>query len=273
MIKTVMVLLVLCIFTVILPSHPAFAVSTDSLIDWTAVFNADGSVKDLCGGVDAVFLQDNISAGVATDMSAFIGAALLAESLVYNNTVAAAHDLGNGYVYAKIDASNNLILVAGVERLISLESTFVEFEFSQDVVCVRSGNPWPIYGARTLNDLLIRMNFASGILNSVEFKKWDGADYMSIGSAVPPMTEGCDGSLDLYAYCTGAPVLGLAPTNADIWDSNFNPVVVPNPDGFVQVSVNVGRLLNTNVDFTSIVMRTPEDINLSSFRAMGYWAR
>jgi hypothetical protein len=124
-----------------------------------------------------------------------------------------------------------------------------------------------------LNDLLIRLNFSSGILHSIEFSKWDGADYMSIGSAVPPMTEGCDGSLDLFAYCIGEPVLGLAPTNADIWDINFNPVVVPNPDSFVQVGVNVGRLLNADVHFTSIVMRSPEDINLGSFQAMGHWAR
>lgn len=249
--------------------------SGGSLIDWPFVFNADGTVGDLYGGLDAVYLQDNISAGIATDMTALVGAESLAESVVYNGTVSAAHDLGNGYVYATRDVSNNLVIFAGVERLNSVENTYVEFEFNQDIICVRSGNPWPIYGDRTLNDLLIRMDFTAGMLSSVEFKKWDGSGYALIGSESPPSQEGCfgNGMTDLYAYCNGSPVQGLPPTNADIWDLNFNLVQVPNPDSFVQVSVNIGRLIGSNVDFTSIVMRSPEDISLGSFQAMGHWAK
>jgi hypothetical protein len=78
---------------------------------------------------------------------------------------------------------------------------------------------------------------------------------------------------DLYAYCNGSPTQGLPPTNADIWDLNFIPVQVANPDSFVQVSVNVGSAVGSNVAFTSIVIRSPEDINFGSFRAMGHWAK
>ncbi len=245
--------------------------SGESLLDWAAVFTPDGIVGNLRGGLDAVYLQDNISAGIATDMTALKGAESLADAVVFNGAVPAAHDLGNGYVYATLDASNNLIIFAGVERLNSTENSYVEFEFNQDVVGVSSGDPWPIHGARMLNDMLVRMDFTAGILSSVEFNRWDGSGYEVIGSVTPPAPEGCGGSADLYACCSGSPVQGLPPTNSDIWDLNFTPVRVPNPDSFVQVSLNVGRLIGSNVDFTSIVMRTPEDISLGSFRAMGYW--
>jgi len=248
--------------------------SGESLVDWVSIFNVDGTVKHLGGGIDAIYLEDNISAGIATDMTA-LGVDIDGGIKVFNDTVSAAHDLGNGYVYATRDASQRLVIFAGVERLRSSEDTFVEFEFNQDIVCVRSGNPWPIHGARKLNDLLIRMDFTAGILSSVKFKRWDGSRYILVGSSVPPESEGCfgNGMTDLYAYCNGSPTQGLPPTNADIWDLNFIPVQVANPDSFVQVSVNVGSAVGSNVAFTSIVIRSPEDINFGSFRAMGHWAK
>ena len=244
--------------------------SGQSLLDWASVFNVDGTVKDLGGGLDAIYLQDNISAGIATDMTA-----LGSDGQVYNDALPAAHDLGNGFVYATRDASNNLVIFAGVERLKSLENTFVIFEFNQDIVGVRSGNPWPIYGTRTINDLLIRVDFATGIPSLVTIKTWDGSGYKFVGSSAPSGPDACfgNGMTDLFSYCSGIPVQGLPPTNADIWDLNFNPVQVPNPDSFVQVSVNVGSAIGSNVDFTSIAIRTPQDISLGSFRAMGQWAR
>jgi hypothetical protein len=248
--------------------------SAQSLIDWASVFNVDGTVKDLRGGIDAVYLEDNISAGIATDMTA-LGLDSDGELKVFNDTVSAPHDIGNGYVYAAKDASRRLVIFAGVERLKSSEDTFVEFEFNQDIVCVRSGNPWPIHGARTLNDLLIRMDFTAGTLSSVEFRRWDGSEYTLIASSVPSAPEGCfgNGMTDLYAYCSGSPIQGLPLTNSDIWDLNFLPVQVPNPDSFVQVSINVGSVIGSNAAFTSIVMRSPEDISFGSFRAMGRWAK
>jgi hypothetical protein len=248
--------------------------SGQSLLDWASVFNVEGTVKSLGGGIDAIYLEDNISAGLATDMTA-LGVDSDGEAKVFNDTVSTVHDLGNGYVYATKDASQRLVIFAGVERLRSSEDTFVEFEFNQDNVCVRSGNPWLIHGARKLNDLLVHMEFTAGNLSLVEFKKWDGSGYTLIGSSVPPAPEGCfgNGMTDLYAYCSGSPVQGLPPTNADIWDLNFIPIQVPNPDSFIQMSVNVNRLLGGNVAFTSVVIWSPEDISFGYFRAMGHWAK
>jgi hypothetical protein len=248
--------------------------SAQSLLDWASVFTAEGKVKNLGGGIDAIYLEDNISAGIATDMTA-LGVDIDGNVKVFNDTVSAGHDLGNGYVYVTKDASKRLVIFAAVERLTSPEDTYVEFEFNQDIVCVRSGNPWPVHGTRTLNDLLIRMNFTAGNLSSVEFRRWDGSEYTLSASSVPSTPEGCfgNGMTDLYAYCSGSPIQGLPLTNSDIWDLNFLPVQVPNPDSFVQVSINVGSVIGSNVAFTSIVMRSPDDISFGSFRAMGRWAR
>jgi hypothetical protein len=119
------------------------------------------------------------------------------------------------------------------------------------------------------------MEFTAGNLTSVKFKRWDGSKYAAIASATPISSEGCfgNGMTDLYAYCSGAPFQGLPPTNADIWDLNFTHVQVPNPDSFFQVSVNVDRLIGSNVAFTSMVIWSPEDISLGSFQAMGSWAK
>jgi hypothetical protein len=249
------VLFILCSLFVAVVCITANAHAADSLVDWAAIFNSDGTVRDLQGGIDAVFLPDNISAGIATDMSALP----VVDNVVYNNAVPSVHDLGNGYVYATRDASQNLVLHAGMERLNSTEDTFVEFEFNQGVVGVTTGSPWPLEGGRTANDIQVRMDFTSGVLSNVVLRVWDGSGFAAAGP----------GSL---SYASGAPVPGLPPTNTEVWDSNYQKVTVPSADSFVEASVNIGLLFGANIEYTSIVVRTPKDINLGSFRAMGYWS-
>lgn len=265
--KREFLVMVLSIAAFIAVSAGAANASDDSLLDWTSVFNADGSATDLSGGIDAVYIQDNISAGIATDMSVVIGD----EPLVYNGNVFPAHDIGNGYVYATLDATNNLVIYAGVERMSSVEDTYIELEFNQGVVGVTSGNPWPIEGERKVNDLMFHMDFNAGNLSRVQLSRWDGTGYSIVGSATPPAQEGCERIADIYAYCIGPVVQGLPKTNSDVWDLDFNPVQVTDPDSFVQASVNVGRLLGENVEYTSIRMKTPGDVSFGSFRTMGYW--
>jgi hypothetical protein len=246
----------------------AIANAAAPIPDWAAVFNPDGSIKDLNGGIDAVYLQENISAGVATDMSALDPV----NGLVFNGAVTSAHDLGNTYAYATRDTMGNLIIAAAVERLTSAENTFVEFEFNQGVVGVTSGTPWPIVGSRTANDLLVRLNFSAGNISSVDLMKWAGSSFITIYSAPAPAQTGCFVVSADCDFCNGSPISGLPATNTDIWDSSYQVVQVPNPNGFAQISINAGNLLGPGAEFTSIVVRTPEDIVLGSFQTMGYWS-
>jgi hypothetical protein len=168
-------------------------------------------------------------------------------------------------VWVTTDTAGNELLYAGVERLASFFDTYVEFEFNQAVVQVESGAPWPIYGESTVGDLLVRVNFKAGQISSTEFMRWDGTDYKTVATAGP---NGCGGT-DTRS-CAGAPPM-LSP-QPQVWDAAYHMVQVPRPDSFVEIGVNVTSLLGADVEFTSIQVRTPQDIILDSFRQIGIWA-
>jgi hypothetical protein len=227
---------------------------------WTDIFNADGTVNNLHGGRSAEFIEENISSGVATDMST-----LLSGSLLDNGIVPSLHDLGNSYVYSTSDTEGNLVLFTGLEHLGSVEGTsFIDVEFTQDIIFLQHGSPWPIYGKSSPGDLLIRVNLSDSLISSVEIKEWITGEYQTIEISGPLGWESCSGNNTSYVLCIGAPVAGLPPTNNDVWDLNFNPVTVPSANSFIEVGVNVGRLLGTNPHITGVTIWTPEDIALGT---------
>ena len=232
--------------------------------DWAAIFSPDGTVTDMQGGLDAVFLEDKVSDGVGIDMT--VSADHVDHSRVDNGIVAAAHDLGNGYVWATTNVAGEMLLYAGVERLDSLTDTSVEFEFNQGIVRVFQGRPWPIRGSRTEGDLLVRVNFTGGAISSGEFLRWDG-----VGSWIPLISgpEGC--AQPDYRFCTGP--LPMQSVQADVWDAAYNAVQVRQPNNFLEIGINVASLLGSNIEFTSIQVRTPEDVILNSFDRIGLYAR
>lgn len=236
--------------------------------DWTLMFNPDGKVISRQGGLDAFFIEDKISADVGLDMSMCPDPAT--PLVVENGVVATANDLGNGFVWVTTNETGDLILHAGVERLSSLADTFIEFEFNQDIVQVRSGRPWIINGGRTVDDLLVRIDFIDGAIGSADIKRWiepwGGGKYLTIVAAGP---DGCTGSD--YRYCSGAPPMKTI--QDEVWDAQNNLVETPQPDSFLEIGVNVGVLLGANIEFTSIQVRTPQDIILDSFRHIGLWAQ
>ena len=44
-------------------------------------------------------------------------------------------------------------------------------------------------------------------------------------------------------------------------------------DSFVEIGFNVSVLLGSKVEFTSLQVRTPQDIILHGFRHLGHWAQ
>jgi hypothetical protein len=173
--------------------------------------------------------------------------------------------VGNGYVWITTDPAGNWLLYAGVERLASVFDTYVEFEFNQAGVQVETGAPWPIYGQSTVGDLLVQVNFTAGQISSTEFMRWDGTDYQTITATGP---NGCAGSNS--RSCAGSPPIQSVQT--EVWNASSHTVQVPQPDSFVEIGVNVTSLLDANIEFSSIQVRTPQDIILDSFRRVGYWA-
>ena len=107
--------------------------------DWSEIFAADGRLldavdgtgapgnngvpdyQDLYGADDAVCVQDNLSDGLAIDMSV-----LDANGDVDNGTVDAGSDLGNAFVMAETDSGGDRILFAGVEYLDATNADQIE---------------------------------------------------------------------------------------------------------------------------------------------------
>lgn len=245
-----------------LPGYANLTGSTEPGPSWTDLFDETGKVKDLLGGHSAAFIEDNISAGTATDMSI-----LISNDYVDNGTVQPYHDVGNVYVYRTTDTVGNTVLFAGVERLGAAESySYIDLEFTKTPFLVRQGSPWKIYGDRTSGDLLVRMNFNSGELQNLEFKQWvidelsANGTYQTIETAWPLDGQACNGSDGLYSFCVGTPLVGLPPTNPEVWSLNFESVEVPASDSFIEVGMNIGRLSGANFELSSLTIRTPEDI-------------
>jgi len=233
--------------------------------DWSAVFNPDGTVRDLQGGIDAVFLEDKVSDNLGLDMSVRFPAF---KPTVANGAVMREHDLGNGYVFAKKDDSGNLQIYTGVERFNSTADTYVEFEFYQDPVGVKTGVPWPIYGDRRANDVLVRVDFVGGQISSAAFKRWDGSAYQTIVTVAADGGNECRGAN--YQACAGSPP--MPPLLDETWDAAGVPVTIAQPDAFVEIGFNVSVLLGSNVEFSSLQVKTPQDIILDGFRHLGWWA-
>jgi len=242
-----------------LPGYTSLTGSAEPGVGWTDLFDDTGKVKYLFGGDIAAFIEDNISAGVATDMSILIN-----NDYVGNGTVQSINDLGNVYVYRTTDKKGNLVLFAGVERLgVKGSYSYIDIEFNQGKIQVWGGVPWKIHGQRTVGDLVIRMNLIDGALYNVEFKYYAGEEsggYQILKTAWPLDGKPCTGSHGLYAFCSGGPVAGLAATNADVWDIWGTAVTVPAADSFLAVGINVGRFFGSNPDYSGLTLWTPEDI-------------
>jgi len=292
-----------CLILGMFTSSAAVAQSNLAIPTWTDLFNADGSLKDAVdasggaspngvrdfaeppySGIDAVFVGDWISNGVATDMSALSDGENIGDVIVWNGTVRTEHDVGNAYVFATTDGAStpNLVLYGAAERFGTMAaSSYIEFEFNQGKVQAISADT-PLTGNRTDNDVLVRLNLSMGALTSADIMSWSSANGYQLITSVPATAgTACahDAAVQLYLACdpylaSGEfnSVSGFTPWDDSPRDLNNQPVSVAAPDGVLEFGINVGALLGSNPDFTSIMVRTPEDIVLDSFRNLGLWA-
>jgi hypothetical protein len=240
--------------------------------DWADLFDATGKLRDdypydgdgnplgngvpdyleLYGGTWAFFADDYVSKGVD-----FEGDALTAEGGVVNSVVQADHDIGDAHVYATADANGNLVLYMAAERLGSGDSS-LEFEFNQGLFRVGRGGfgigaPWEVLGARAGGDFLVRVTFGGGVVTGAAAGVWDGSTWLLLSSLAG---EGCDGTETLCAIANGVAIEGGAWTEGPIEAGRL-----------IEIGVNAGALLGTQPVFTTVRIRTPEDI------AFGYFGK
>jgi len=254
-----------------------------SMPEWDKIINPDGffidnvdedglvgsngipDYIDLYRGVDADFFQDNISDGIAVDMSALLPGPRLQDEMLYNGAVRPEHDLGNAYVLATIGTDNHLRLYAGVERLVTDATTYIEIEFNQNPVRIGQGAPWPVLGSRVAGDLLVRMIFANQALQSVMLEEW-GKDGFSVVQSGKGVVNGSCRQTSELMYCTGLPPIRQSDRVSQVWDENYDPLDPISPDGFAEVGIDIDMLLGSRADITSVLFRTPEDIAMNNFQ-------
>ncbi|MFC1719939.1 hypothetical protein ACFL00_02215 [Pseudomonadota bacterium] len=221
---------------------------------------------DLYDGLAAAFEQENISNGVATDMSALLIGRDLKDEVLYNGAVRAEHDLGNAYLLASISSiDGHLRLYAGVERLVSDAGTFIEFEFNQNRVGLSSGSPWPLVGERKNGDLLARLVFSDRVLQSLELDQWDQGAFRFVATSSGLSGNSCAQTTG-FMYCVGPPPMQHPEKGFEVWDENYQTLEPTYADDFAEVGIDVDLLIGSQVDISSVLFRTPEDIVLGSFK-------
>jgi len=258
------------------PGMPGAADITASLDqtgpDWAELFNADGTARDdypaddagnpvgngtpdyleLYGGRWAVFTDDYVSMGSGLD-----GTALYPDGRVYAATVAPENDLGNAFVYTTQDSQANTVLYAGVQRLGSGNSN-LEIEFNQDHFRLGHGGfgknvPFQVLGNRQDGDVLVKLAFVDGLLGGTEAKVWTSGTWVPLSSV---SGEGCDEGETLCSVANATAIVGGP------WNGGQQLAA----NSLVEMGINVGALVGTQPNFTTIRLRTPQDT------AFGYFA-
>lgn len=240
-----------------------------TLVDQFDAFGAKGANGvpdhvDLFGGIEAEFVRDNLSNGIAVDMSALLPSDDLGQQVVYNGAVRGAHDLGNLFVLKSRDLDGSLQAYAGVERMIFRDATFVEFEFNQEPVTFGQGAPWTLNGQRTPGDLVVRMNFDRGRLGTVEVRSWGDGGFTTLESIRGSLDGGCGGHAALV-FCVSAPPMELSGDGFEVWDTDYRVLQPESASDFLELGIDLGSFAGIGARVSSIQVRTPEDFALNTF--------
>lgn len=259
--------------------------------DWADLFNADGSLKDsnsngipdvkeVYGGVDALFLLDDLAQGKLKDDTVF------AESNKNNDLTATWNwdtgnvppkdDLANVYAYATLNEFDELIIYAGLERLAPEGDSHIDFQFSQQPIGLDKSPPCgddhtddtpeeddtapcEFTGEKTVNDLLVVMDFEKGgKLGFVEVRRWNGLEYILIETLGG---EGCSAADTVCAFNNGSTIFGGDWVN---YDRHGKEIVDLPPNSFTEIGINVTQLMGTTPCFSTILAKSRSSQSFNS---------
>jgi hypothetical protein len=234
---------------------------------WDQVFDAKGQVLSTAGASRAVFINDDVSVGKATDLTAL---AQGSNNLVRNAVVAADQDIGHAYAALIPDKDGSLVLYGAAERLGDGDGNMT-FEFNQKSAGLGDGGfgkglPWDMIGDRTQGDILLRLNFAGGQIASADVSRWEGAsDAGSFHKVGTLADEGCN---DSGTFCA---VSNNGDIKAGPW-ANVDPsgdAAIIQAHRFVEFKINAGALLGKQPDYASLCVLTPQDVAFDSLKRGG----
>jgi hypothetical protein len=242
--------------------------------DWADIFGSGGNVDDLHGGLAAEFIADEISSKQSSDPTTF-------ESRNKNSDpisswewgaggVASKGELSNFYVYATSNASN-LIIYAGLERVDPGGDTHVDIELNQASVAPLTcgGSPCGFSGQRTLNDVLLVMDYTKGgDLGVVEVRVWNGSTWDPIGN--PVNNEGCSTDDIICGFNNGSSFQDSSWQHYLLDHNQVIPTDNVERNAFTELGVNVTQLLaqlpepNTTPCFRSVQAKTRSSSSFDS---------
>jgi hypothetical protein len=114
----------------------------------------------------------------------------------------------------------------------------------------------------------VRFNLISGNLTSVELAIWYQDGFHIFESDSQGLGQGCREHFS-YLYCIGVPPIDRSHQEIQVWDAEFLPVKPTLADSFIELGLDMSRLMGTGTEFSSIYLRTPEDVLFTSFAAIG----
>lgn len=263
------------------PGRFAIDANSGCALDWRLAFDGNGRLRDALdraaapaengvadvfehmGGFDAVLIEDGVSSGTDLEMTAVQGTgASLAGQVVDHARILPAHDVGNTFVLAS-DEDGEVVLQVRVERLSGTSEdppSYVEVELNQARFRLLGGTPWLLHGERVTNDVVVRLSLAEGQLASAEVKRWaDGA--FETTSKVELRGERCASSEQRFEVCGG-----LLAASERGYIRTGDPIEPPSADAFLDFKLNLAQTLGAHPAFSTIQVRTPEDIALAFTR-------
>ena len=186
-------------------------------IDWSSLFNADGSNKDAARGFEAArFDKDFSNSGttfITSDGSTFATGSkdtlpISGWQCNFDNNVNSKIDIANAYAAIYTADSGDEILYFGIERNANTGTADVGFWFLQDeVACESTGGAVTFSGDHTDGDLLVVSEFTGGgTVSTINVYRWNGGadgiagpDFLSAG--VRTSTAGPHASYRRHSVC------------------------------------------------------------------------
>jgi hypothetical protein len=162
-------------------------------IDWSSLFNADGSNKTLPTGFEAARLDKDFSNSgstfITSDGSTFATGSkdtlpISGWQCNFDNNVNSKIDVANAYAAIYTASSGDEILYFGLERNANTGTANVGFWFLQDeVACESAAGAVSFSGAHTDGDLLVVSEFTGGgTVSTINVYRWNGGAAGSLGT-------------------------------------------------------------------------------------------
>ena len=252
--------------------------------DWADLFDTDPTAEEIaqaveaCGGVNAIFIADELSQGKSKDNTVFVKGsakndALIADWQWTTGGSPSKADISTFYTYATLNDNNELILYAGLERLAPNGDAHVDFEFNQGIIGLDNeppcgtdssggpsdGAPCEFTGDKVVNDILLVMDFeVGGTLGNLEIRQWDGASYVLVDSLAG---TGCNTGDTVCAFNNGAPIDGGPWPN---FDSKGLVVEQISGNGFTEAGINITSILGSTPCFSTVQAKTRSSASFNS---------